>query len=143
MHKPDHVESVRFGRRRGLSRVPGFTLIEIMVVVVILSILATLVLPNFFDRPDIARVAKAKQDVRAIVSVINLYRLDNFDYPVSLDDVSGYFQNKRVPVDPWGNAYQYRQPGSYGDFDVYSMGKDGSEGGADLDADIGSWDLEG
>lgn len=129
--------------RHAKLRTHGFTLIEIMVVVVILSILATLVLPNFFDRPDIARVAKAKQDVRAIVSVINLYRLDNFDYPTSLDDVASYFQNKRVPVDPWGNAYQYRQPGSYGDFDIYSMGKDGSEGGSDLDADIGSWDLEG
>lgn len=124
-------------------RTAGFTLIEIMVVVVILSILATLVLPNFFDRPDKARVAKAKQDIRAIVSVINLYRLDNFDFPVLLDDVSDYFQNKRVPVDPWGNEYQYRQPGAYGEFDVYSLGKDGSEGGSDLDADIGSWELEG
>ena len=128
------------GRRQ---RVAGFTLIEIMVVVVILSILATLVLPNFFDRPDIARVAKAKQDVRAIVSVINLYRLDNFDYPSSLDDVASYFQNKRVPTDPWGAPYQYRQPGTQGDFDVYSYGKDGSEGGADLDADIGNWNLDG
>lgn len=126
---------------KGLSGLSGFTLIEIMVVVVILSILATLVLPNFFDRPDKARVAKAKQDVRAIVSVINLYRLDNYDFPALLEDVSDYFQNKRVPVDPWGNPYQYRQPGSYGEFDVYSMGKDGSEGGSDLDADIGNWDL--
>lgn len=126
-----------------VSRASGFTLIEIMVVVVILSILATLVLPNFFDRPDKARVAKAKQDVRAIVSVINLYRLDNFDFPALLEDVSDYFQNKKVPVDPWGNPYQYRQPGTYGEFDVYSLGKDGAEGGSDLDADIGSWELDG
>ena len=129
--------------KRSGKRTSGFTLIEIMVVVVILSILATLVLPNFFDRPDKARVAKAKQDVRAIVSVINLYRLDNFDFPTLLDDVSDYFQNKKVPLDPWGNPYQYRQPGAYGEFDVYSLGKDGTEGGSDLDADIGNWDLQG
>ena len=121
----------------------GFTLIEVMVVVVILSVLATLVLPNFFDRPDRARVVKAQQDIRAIVSVVNLYRLDNLDYPTSLEEVAGYFQNKKVPLDPWGNVYQYRQPGINGDFDVLSLGKDGSEGGSDLDADIGSWQLSG
>ncbi len=125
--------------------VRGFTLIEIMIVVVILGILATLVVPAIMDRPDHARRVRAKQDIRTIVSALNLYRLDNLAYPTSLEDLAGG-ENKyleRTPNDPWGNPYQYIQPGIRGGrFDVYSHGSDGYEGGTGLDADIGNWNLE-
>ncbi len=126
-------------------RIRGFTLIEIMIVVVILGILATLVVPAIMDRPDHARQVRAKQDIRTIVSALSLYRLDNLSYPTTLDDLS-VGENKyleRTPNDPWGNPYQYIQPGIRGGrFDVYSFGSDGYEGGTGLDADIGNWNLE-
>ena len=106
-------------------RIRGFTLIEIMIVVVILGILATLVVPAIMDRPDHARQVRAKQDIRTIVSALSLYRLDNLSYPTTLDDLS-VGENKyleRTPNDPWGNPYQYIQPGIRGGrFDVYSFG---------------------
>lgn len=137
--------------RRPAAR--GFTLIEIMVVVVILGILATLVIPKIMDNPDKARVIKARNDVRALVSALNLYRLENFRYPsgdaglealVNPPDSgnggsSGYLD--KVPRDPWGNEYQYLNPGVRGEIDVLSYGRDGAPGGEGFDADIGSWDL--
>ena len=133
----------RAGRRAGQG---GFTLIEIMVVVVILGILAALVVPAIMERPDHARKVRAKQDVRAIVSALNMYRLDHFDYPGTLDElaVGGNKYLERVPSDPWGRPYNYSYPGHRSDakFDVYSYGVDGAEGGNDLDADIGNWNLD-
>jgi general secretion pathway protein G len=132
----------------------GFTLIEIMVVVVILGILATLVIPKIMDNPDKARIIKARNDVKALVSALQLYRLEHFRYPASdaglqalvtppatdSGSVSGGFLD-RVPTDPWGNAYQYLNPGVHGEIDVLSYGRDGAPGGEGFDADIGSWDL--
>lgn len=133
----------------------GFSLLELMVVVVILSVLALVIVPRVIDRPDQARVARAQSDIAAISSAVNLYRLDNFRYPTteqglaalvnrpSSDPVppnwaeNGYMD--RMPVDPWGNPYQYLEPGVHGDFDVFSYGADGSPGGTGIDADIGSW----
>ncbi len=123
----------------------GFTLIEIMVVVVILGILAALVVPNIMDRPDHARKVRAKQDVRVIANALSMYRLDNFRYPATLDELtSGGKYLERVPVDPWGRPYNYEHPGyrGQGRFDLYSYGVDGVEGGSDLDADIGNWNLD-
>ena len=119
----------------------GFTLIEVMVVVVILAILATVVVPRIMDRPDQARVTKAQQDIRAVEAALNLYRLDNFRYP-STDDglqilVPKYLD--RMPEDPWGNEYLYLSPGEHGEYDVYSLGADGTEGGEGVDKDIGNW----
>ena len=135
---------IKHRNRRSKQR--GFTLIEIMVVVVILGILASVIVPVIMDRPDRARVVRAKQDVRTIVNALNMYRLDNFDYPSSLDELatSGNKYLERVPSDPWGRPYNYSYPGHRGDsrFDVYSYGIDGSEGGNDLDADIGNWNLD-
>lgn len=135
----------------------GFTLIEIMVVVVILGILAAVVVPRIMDRPDAARVVKAKQDIRVLESALNLYKLDNFNYPSTQQGLQalvtmpsgdpqppnwkagGYI--KSLPNDPWGNPYQYLQPGTHGEFDIFSLGADGKPGGDGVNADIGNWDL--
>jgi general secretion pathway protein G len=136
----------------------GFTLIEIMVVVVILGILAAVVVPKIMSRPDEARVTRAKQDIRAMEAALALYRLDNFSYPTTdqgleallkrPDDLAeganwkdgGYLE--RLPEDPWGKSYQYLQPGAKSEFDLYSLGADGVLGGEGVAADIGNWNLE-
>lgn len=134
----------------------GFTLIEIMVVVVILGILAAIVVPRVMDNPDKARVVTAKQQIRTIETALNMYRLDNFKYPTTDQGLEalvsapadasvknfkqgGYMP--KLPNDPWGNAFQYLNPGTRGEIDIYSLGADGQPGGEGVDADIGSWDL--
>ena len=136
----------------------GFTLIEIMVVVVILGILAAVIVPRLTSKPDEARAVKAQADIRQLESALEMYKLDNFYYPSTqqgLDALvnkptgdpqpknwrSGYIN--RLPKDPWGNTYQYLQPGNKGDFDVFSMGADGKPGGEGMDADVGNWNVEG
>ena len=132
----------------------GFTLIEIMVVVVILGILAALIAPNVISRIDEAQVTKVKQDIRAIESALKLYRLDRFRYPTTEEGLNalvtppsdpsvawpagGYLD--RLPKDPWDRPYVYVQPGTQGEFDIYSLGRDGTQGGDGVDADIGNWD---
>jgi len=136
----------------------GFTLIEIMVVVVIIGLLAAVVGPKVFQNVDKANIAKVKTDIRAIESALNLYRLDNFNYPSTdqgLDALvsqpggapearnwqeGGYIQ--RVPEDPWGNPYQYLSPGEQGEIDIYTFGKNGTSGGTGSDADLSNWDLD-
>lgn len=140
-------------------RIPqqGFTLIEIMVVVVILGILIAFIAPNVMDRPDEARVVAAKNDIRAIVSALKLYRLDNGTYPSSEQGLQalvrkpesgniprnwksgGYLD--RLPKDPWGNDYNYLNPGVRGEIDVFSYGADGQPGGEGFNAEVGNWDL--
>lgn len=136
----------------------GFTLIEVMVVVVILGILAAIVVPKIMDRPDAARITKAKQDIRALEGALNLYKLDNFKYPTTdqglealvirpqgQDEPKNWRQGgylDRLPKDPWGNEYLYLQPGELAEVDIYSHGADGQQGGEDVDADIGNWMLE-
>lgn len=134
----------------------GFTLIEIMVVVVILGILAALIAPNVISRIDDAQSAKVMQDIRAIESALKLYRLDNFKYPTGAEGLQalttppqdsrarwpegGYLD--RMPRDPWDRPYVYEQPGKQGAFDLYTLGRDGQPGGEGPDADIGNWDLD-
>ena len=135
----------------------GFTLIEIMVVIVILGVLAALVVPRVLDRPDEARATAAKSDIATIVQALKLYRLDNQRYPTNDQGLNalvakpeqppvppnwkpgGYLE--RLPADPWRNPYQYLNPGLKGEIDVFSFGADGQPGGTGKDADIGSWDL--
>lgn len=135
----------------------GFTLIEVMVVVIILGILAAFVVPNVFDAPGKARKVQAKSDIQAIESALNLYRLDNYRYPTteqglealvskpsSGPEVRNYAAGgylPRVPLDPWKNAYRYLSPGQHGDYDVYSLGSDNAPGGEGEAADIGNWNM--
>ncbi|MBT4132003.1 MAG: type II secretion system major pseudopilin GspG [Candidatus Marinimicrobia bacterium] len=137
----------------------GFTLIEVMVVVVILGILAAIVVPRVMDRPDKARAIKAGQDIRALESALNLYRLDNYQYPTTDQGIDalmtkpedapeppnwksgGYID--RLPKDPWGRVYQYLNPGEHSDIDLYSLGADGEREGEGINADVGNWSLDG
>ncbi|MCZ6498080.1 MAG: type II secretion system major pseudopilin GspG [Gammaproteobacteria bacterium] len=133
----------------------GFTLIEIMVVVVIIGLLAASVAPNLIGNIDKAAVARAKGDIRSIETALNLYRLDNFRYPTTDQGLQALVTNpgeatarnwkpylNSVPSDPWSNTYQYLYPGQQREFDVFSYGADGQEGGQDIDADIGNWNLD-
>lgn len=137
----------------------GFTLIEIMVVVVILGILAAIIVPRIADEPDKARVVKAKQDIRTLESALQSYRLDNFYYPNTQQGLEALVQKPsgeppaknwksggympRLPKDPWGNPYQYLQPGTKGEFDLFSLGADNKPGGEGADSDVGNWNIEG
>ncbi|HID01278.1 MAG TPA: type II secretion system protein GspG [Piscirickettsiaceae bacterium] len=137
------------------QRQSGFTLIELMVVVVILAILAAFVVPMVMDRPDEARIVKVKQDIAAISSALNLYKLDNYRYPTTEQGLEALVEKptkepvppnwkpylKQLPKDPWGRPYLYVSPGEHGPFDVYTLGADGEEGGEGADADIGNWML--
>ena len=141
----------------GLRAQRGFTLLEVMVVVVILGILAALVVPKIVGRPDEARVIAAKQDIASLQQALKLYRLDNQRYPTTEQGLQalvtkpataptppnwksgGYIE--RLPKDPWGNPYQLLNPGVHGEIDVFSYGADGAPGGDGYDADIGSWNL--
>jgi len=130
-------------RRPGGLRSGGFTLIEVLVVVVILGILAAIIVPNIMDKPGQAKITKAKADIRGIESALNMYRLDEHDYPKT-DQGLEALVNKylpRLPTDPWDKEYLYLYPGNHGTFDVYTLGRDGQPGGEGEDADIGNWDL--
>ncbi|WP_339649813.1 type II secretion system major pseudopilin GspG [Halopseudomonas pelagia] len=138
-----------------LQRQRGFTLIEIMVVLVIMGIMAALVVPNLMDRPDQARATAASNDVGAIMQALKLYRLDNGSYPTAQQGLQALVEKptvgkepsnwrnylEKLPNDPWGNPYQYLNPGTYGEVDVFSLGADGEPGGEKGNADIGSWQL--
>lgn len=142
------------GRHR---RARGFTLIEVMVVIVILGVLAALVVPKLMSRPDEARVVAARQDMASIMQALKLYRLDNQRYPTTEQGLAalvvkptaapvpnnwkagGYLE--KLPKDPWGNPYQFLSPGVKGEIDVFSYGADGAPGGTGVDTDIGSWEL--
>lgn len=137
------------------TRTAGFTLIEVMVVIVILGVLAALVVPRVMSRPDEARVVAAKQDIASLMQALKLYKLDNRRYPSAEQGLQALVERPtsapapanwkpyldRLPLDPWGSPYQYLNPGLHSEVDVMSLGADGLAGGEDFDADIGSWSL--
>jgi len=147
-HSVGH-RAAAFGQR-------GFTLIEIMVVVIIIGILAAIVAPNVIGRVDDAQITKAKAEIANIENAMKFYRLDNFTYPSSEQGLEalvtkpadpniknwktgGYLET--VPSDPWGNPYIYLYPGNQREIDIYTLGRDGRPGGEGVDADIGNWNL--
>lgn len=131
----------------------GFTLIELMVVLVIIGVLAALIVPNVLNRADDAKVTAARTDVNNLMTQLKLYKLDNQKYPTQDQGLNALVQKPstgpaasnwrvyidKLPKDPWGNNYQYLNPGVNGEIDIMSLGADGKTGGEGLDADIGSW----
>lgn len=142
---------------KNINKQQGFTLIEIIVVVVIIGILATFIAPKFLGRTDEARITKAKADIGALESALELYKLDNYNYPstdqglqalvekpgsdpVPVNWKDGYI--KKLRKDPWQRDYLYLSPGEHGQIDIYTLGADGVEGGEGANADIGNWNIE-
>jgi len=152
MTSPDGLRSSSLPASR---RAGGFTLIELMVVIMILGVLAALVVPRVMSRPDEARAIAARQDIAQVMQALKLYRLDNGRYPSTeqglqalvtrpssgpaADNWKSYLD--KLPKDPWGRPYQFLSPGVRGEIDVFSLGADGQSGGSGSDTDIGSWDL--
>lgn len=140
-----------------MKKMSGFTLIEIMVVVVILGILGAMIIPNIMGRTDEARVTAAQSDLRSIANALELYRLDNYNYPSTdqglealVSKPSGFPEApnwsaegylKSIPLDPWNQEYLYISPGAEGGFDLYSLGSDAKEGGEGTAADLSYSDL--
>ena len=146
-----HLDARRFNSPR------GFTLIELMIAVVIIGILAAIIAPNVIGRLNDAKVSAAKQDVATLVQTLTMYKLDNSRFPSGEQGLKALVEKPviaplpnnwrsggyipRLPNDPWGNPYQFANPGLHGDIDVYSFGADGKTGGEGEGADIGSWNL--
>ena len=132
-------------RARTVEREAGFTLVELMVVIVILGLLATVVLINVLPAADKASVTKAQADIATLEQAAEMYRLNKMAYPTSAEGLDALVSEgfvKRLPDDPWGNPYRYQAPGGDGRaFDLFSYGADGKEGGEEQDADIGNWKL--
>jgi general secretion pathway protein G len=138
----------------------GFTLIELMVVLVILGVLASLIVPRIMSRPEEARRIKARVDIQSLETALKLYNLDTGDYPTTEQGLQalieppgtgvlptkwrdgGYLEKRKIPQDPWGNDYIYLSPGTQGDFDLISYGADGELGGEGKDEDVANWELE-
>jgi len=153
--------SLRTNEKRRKRRERGFTLIELLIVITILGILATMVGTRVIRQPDKARVAKAKVEIRVLSQALQQYAIDNGDYPTTEQGLRALWEKPSIPPeppnwdgpyidrptfnDPWGNPYVYQYPGTHQgyDFDLYSLGKDGKEGGTGYDADITNWEETG
>lgn len=156
----DGLERSEFYYKRTISSEQGFTLIEIMVVIVILAILAAIIAPRVIGRVDESRVTEAKVQIKNFETALKMYKLDNGQYPTTGQGLSalverpktnpvprkwhkgGYLEKSRIPNDSWGNSFLYLSPGLHGDYDLISYGADGLKGGGDFDADINNWEID-
>jgi general secretion pathway protein G len=152
---PTLVNQNRTHTRQLAEKQGGFSLIELIAVVAILGILAAVVAPKIFNQPGKARMAKAKTEISNIQSALQMYKLENFNYPSTDQGLQALVEQPtgdpeapnwqeggyldRLPKDPWGREYLYVSPGENGDIDIYSLGRDGQSGGEGEDADIGNW----
>ena len=143
-----------------VKAIHGFTLIELMVVIVILGILVSFIAPRLMGRPDEAKQVKARIQMESLETAIKLYKLDNGIYPATEQGLQalveqpqtgtlpkkwrkgGYLEKGRVPKDPWGNEFIYLSPGAHGDYDIIAYGADGVPGGEEFDKDINSWEID-
>jgi len=155
---PNPQEISRRAARRWHARPRGFTLIEIMVVVIIIGLLAAVIVPSVISKVDDAKAAKAKSDIQALETALTMYRLDNSKYPTSDQGLLALTQQptdpsvrhwrpggyiERISKDPWGADYQYVYPGTHGkEYDLFTLGADGQPGGDGPNADIGNWNIE-
>jgi len=151
---------VREMKAKKRSNQQGFTLIELMVVIVILGILAGLIIPRIMGRPDEARRAKARLQIESLEMALKLYKLDHGNYPTTEQGLQslveppatgipaknwrqgGYLEKSKIPKDPWDNDFLYISPGTHGDFDISSRGADGEQGGEGKNKDINSWEMD-
>ncbi len=146
---------MQWQRSAARARQSGFTLLEVIVVVVIIGILAAAVGPKIFGNVDKANANRVRQDIKVIEGALSIYRLDNFNYPTSEQGLRALVERPNdpnltnysadgyldaMPKDPWGREYVYLIPGQRGEFDLYSLGRDGQQGGEGPDADLGNWD---
>ncbi len=154
------LNNIKRNISRNLKKEDGFTLIELMVVVIILGILAGLVVPRIMERPGQAKQTKAKIQIESLETALKLYKLDNGRYPDTEQGIEalvqmpetgivpknwregGYLEKGRIPQDPWGNAFVYLSPGAHGEYDIICYGADGVPGGESENKDINSWELE-
>jgi general secretion pathway protein G len=159
MRNPFHAPRAHTAYSRAAQREGGFTLIEIMVVVIIIGLLAAVIVPQVVGRVEEARVAKARQDIQALSTALTMYRLDNFKYPTTDQGLRALVQQPTDPSirnwraggyvaqgslrDPWGNDYQYVYPGTHGrEYDLFSFGASGQEGGEGSDSQVGNWNMD-
>jgi general secretion pathway protein G len=160
MHDGEKTQNAGSGPVRRTVKDVGFTLLEIIVVVFILSLLAAIVAPKIIGRTDDARIAEAKVQIRNLETALKLFKLDSGFYPDTQQGLQalvekpssgripsnykdgGYLEQRKIPLDPWGNSYVYISPGLNGDYDLMSYGADGKEGGEGNNADIKSWDMK-
>ena len=136
-------------RKANIKTTSGFTLIEVMVVVLILAVLAAVVAPKLLSKPEEARIARAQTDLRSVKTTLDLYRMDNYTYPSTGEGLKALVSKPgsapdnwkqyldREPLDPWGNPYKYVNPGTHGEIDIYSLGPDR----VPSDDDVGNWTL--